>query len=1142
MARKILLETAYTFTPSANTVVIPKTILRERLLLITNVTSNQVIYNFSDPSLKATSYITNTDSSANESTTIVLSYNTTAMLSTDKLSFTIDEYAEKFEPAETLMDPTNKLRVSTPQSLIDTDFEYGTQISKWENLALYNNRPFSYTSPTQIANISSIAMPTNSRTVTVTLASGAAPANNTPIVVQDTYLQAANGNFIIESGGGGSSFTYTAAAINTTAVTAIFDPNKTIVATGSLFTGAQIGGTPTLSYSGRKITVVTTTPHGLALGNEIVVIGSTASTNAPNGNMEVAQINSSTSFSYYVDNAPTGTLAAGSIYVRPQASFAHRPADGGVIFGTNAGSNYASAIRQTRRYFRYQSGKGIQFSSGTILKPYAGIDSITWDGSVVTVQTKEKHNIQPGTVIKIGGCDQYQFNGTYTITSIISFDKFQYTPTASPTTSIATGSFYASVEGWTGCQNRLGGFDNQNGLFFEYDGKTLYAVRRNSTFQASGRVSVTNGGSVVSQTAATFPTYFARQFAPGDFIVIRGQSYKIQDIASNTSMTITPAYRGATTDYAILSKTQETRIPQSSFNIDRLDGTGPSQYNIDLGKMQMFYIDYTWYGAGFVRWGVRGPKGNVIYVHKMPNNNLNTEAYMRSGNLPGRYESTTTPPYTFTKADVLTTDSALSVADTSRFPDQGTLVIRNATTYEYVNYTAKTQSTGIYTTTATGLGGVGTLVVGSNTGLAVGMTASGTGIGYGATITNINGTVITVSVANTSAVNGNVTFSGGATSGTFTGLTRGRAGEASVSLTIAAGANGATGVTTTNLQVGMRVISSAFPEGTYISAISGSFVIFSNAALSANPTGVIFAPMGATSPQLFTYSDNAPTCVELAFPTFSASISHWGTSVIMDGRFDDDKSLVFTYGQRVATALAPSQNITTTITGTSGANTIVVGSGTNLVAGMSVTGTGIGAGAVVTIVNGTGITLSVNNSGTVSGNGTFSGGNSKALFSIRVAPSVDNGIAAAFGARELVNRMQLTLRALDVTTSTAGANLLVTAVLNGLPSTANTWTNAVGNAAGAVNSSLAQIADYAGGTTTVSGGEVTAGFFLGTGANSIDLSGVRDLGNSILGGGGTAANTNIYPDGPDVLTVTISNLGTTSASVFGRLSWTEAQA
>jgi len=1074
MARKILLETAYTFTPQSNTVVIPKTILRERLLLITNVTSNQVIYNFSDPSLKATSYITNTDVNLNESTTIVLSYNTAAMLSTDKLSFTIDEYAEKFEPAESLMDPTNKLRVTTPQSLIDTDFEYGTQISKWENVALYNNRPFSFTSPTQIANISGIAMPNGSRTVTVTLSSGAAPANNTPIVVQDTHLQVANGNFIVESGGGGSSFTYTASAINTTSVTAIFDANKTVVATGSLFTGAAIGGAPTITYSGRKITVTTTIPHGLALGNEIVVIGTTASTNAPNGNMEVAQVHSSTSFSYYAEAIPTGTIASGSIYVRPQAAFAHRPADGGVIFGTNSGSNYASAIRQTRRYFRYQSGKGVQFSSGTILKPYAGIDSLTWDGFFVTVQTKEKHNIQPGTIVKIGGCDQYQFNGTFTITSIIGFDKFQYTPTATPPTSIATGAFYASVESWTGCQNRLGGFDSQNGLFFEYDGSKLYAVKRSSTFQASGKVSVTNGTSLVTQTSSTFPTYFAKQFAPGDFIVIRGQSYKIQDIASNTSMTITPAYRGASTDYAILSKTQEVRVPQSEFNIDKLDGTGPSQYNIDLGKMQMFYIDYTWYGAGFVRWGVRGPKGNVVYVHKMPNNNVNTEAYMRSGNLPGRYESTTTPPYTFTKTDVLTTDSALSVANTTRFPDSGTLVIRNASTYEYVNYTGKTQSTGIYTTTATGLSGVGTIVVGSNSGLAVGMNASGTGIGFGSTITNVNGTVITLSVANTSAVNGNVTFTGGETSGTFTGLTRGKAGETNVSLTIALGNNVAGGVTVTNLQVGMRVISSAFPEGTYISKIFGSDVTFSQAALSANPTGVIFAPMGATSAQLFTYSESAPTCVELAYPTFAASISHWGTSVIMDGRFDDDKSLVFTYGQRTATSLTTGQT--------------------------------------------------------------------KALMSIRVAPSVDNGIAAAFGARELVNRMQLTLRALDVTTTTANANLLVTAILNGTVSSATAWTNAVGNAAGAVNSSLAQIADYAGGTTTVSGGETTAGFFVGTGANSIDLGQVRDLGNSVLGGGGANANTNVYPDGPDVLTVQVTNLGSNTVAVFSRLSWTEAQA
>jgi hypothetical protein len=263
----------------------------------------------------------------------------------------------------------------------------------------------------------------------------------------------------------------------------------------------------------------------------------------------------------------------------------------------------------------------------------------------------------------------------------------------------------------------------------------------------------------------------------------------------------------------------------------------------------------------------------------------------------------------------------------------------------------------------------------------------------------------------------------------------------------------------------------------------------------------------------------------------------------MDGKYDEDKSLIFTYGQRSATSLAPANNVTTTITGTAAATTIVVGANTNLVTGMSVSGTGIGANAVITNINGTTVTLSVANAGTVSGNGTFSGGATKALMSIRVAPSADNGVSAVFGAREVVNRMQLKLQALDVlsTASTGTPTVLITATLNGVTSTATTWTNAVGNATGVVNSSLAQIADYAGLNVSVNGGEVTGGFF-SQGTNSVDLTSLRDLGNSILGGGGTTTNAGIYPDGPDVLTISVTNLGATSANVYSRLSWTEASA
>ena len=80
-------------------------------------------------------------------------------------------------------------------------------------------------------------------------------------------------------------------------------------------------------------------------------------------------------------------------------------------------------------------------------------------------------------------------------------------------------------------------------------------------------------------------------------------------------------------------KTAETEISVSL----KLDGTGKSKYNMDPAKMQMIGIQYSWYGAGFIDYMVRGADGNFVYCHRMRNSNVNTEAFMRSGNLPVRY-------------------------------------------------------------------------------------------------------------------------------------------------------------------------------------------------------------------------------------------------------------------------------------------------------------------------------------------------------------------------------------------------------------------------------------------------------------------------------------------------------------------------
>jgi hypothetical protein len=1005
MARRILDLKGYTLNPATRVITYPGIIKQEQLILITNVTSGQVIYNFSDPSLKATAYTTSIVG-ATGTTTITLNFNTAAMGAEDKLQFIIDQVDETMAPSEVLKDPVNKLRVSQAQSLIDTDFEYGSQETKWENLSLINNRPFAYPTTSEVP-LSAVTMNTNSSTVTVTRSSGVFPANGTAIYVQDTFLTVANGNFLIQSGGGTATITYTAKSVNRTSITDILDANKTAINEGLLFTGAKIGAAPTMTYSGRAITVTTTITHGLSIGNEVAITGTTASTNAPNGSFVVSTVLSPTSFIIYSTLAPTGTLASGSasIYVLPQGQVLHRPFDGGVIFSSNASSSYEQLIRQTRRYFRYQSGKGIQISSGTILKPNLQLDSITSSGLIATVLTKEKHNILPGTSITIAGCTEGAYNGTFEITSVTGFNTFEYTMLTEPTASVGVGPYYAAVNGWHGAANKLGSFDEQNGLFWQFNGQELSVVRRSSTFQISGRLNVTNGSSTVTQTDSAFPTAFATQLSVGSYIVLRGQSYRVDGIASNTSLTISPAYRGATAQHVIASKTVDTIIPQSQFNLDTIDGTGPSGYNIDLSKMQMFYIDYSWYGAGFVRWGLRGIQGDVFYVHKMENNNINQEAYMRSGNLPARYESSATPPITATTALVGSLDLSLSVVDTADFPDVGTLLIKNGSTTEYVNYSSRTATS-------------------------------------------------------------------------FLNLTRAKAGITTAeTLTIAAGSNLGTLTSVTNVQVGMRVNSASIPEGTYVTAFntSNNSITLSAAATSANPTDVLIVPMGANSAQTFAYSATAPTSVELAFPSYGPSLSHWGTSVIMDGKYDEDESLIFTYGQR---------------------------------------------GIVSIPANG-----------------------SRALFALRIAPSVDNGVPAAFGARELINRAQLKLQNVGVSTRSTGTNYLVRAYLNGTPSATVNWGSPTASEPGTANSSFAQIADYiASGSVTIAGGEVVGGF-LSQGTDSIDLSKLRPLGNSVLGGGGNASNSGIYPDGPDTLTIVVTNLNSSGNATFsGRVSWTEAQA
>ena len=681
-------------------------------------------------------------------------------------------------------DPVDKLRVSTPKSLIDTDFEYGQQGTKWEQTSMQNNRASLYYLGNAALPVSAIAgNQSTTNQLVITMTSSNVP-NGSPIFIEDAIDPNANGWGYVVSGGGSTATSITVNMAQAITTATCWSATSTYVYLGYTYSNYayNLTGTTAFTFSGSTVSCTTTYPHGLSAGSLIYITGTTGPSTATtiNGPQIVATTPTATTFTFTnINGTPSTTIAntagASNLYARPAGYVDTHAYDGSVNFTVGASIPNQLLQRQTRRYFRYQSGKGIQFSTGTILKPQLQQPVLTSSSATVTVTTKFPHNLTVNTVIVVTGADQSAYNGTFVVKTVPTALTFTYTtlnnivPSATPATS--TGGFiHVSPYSWYGASNKIGFFDQQNGLFFQYDGQTLYAVYRNSINQIVGTVSVTNGSGAVTGSSTQFTT----QLVVGDYIVIRGQSYRVLSIASDTSMYISPEYRGTTIANAIVSRTIDQKVPQSSW-YDVLDGSSsasnPSGYNLDLTKVQMFYIDYSWYGAGVARFGIRTTGGTITYIYNFQNNNVNYTAYMRSGNLPSHYEQNGVLPITSITSSVASSDTTINVLSTAGFNPAG----------------------------------------------------------------------------------GTARFIGNGTSGvieyfTYTGIT--------------SASNSSTG----------------YPQ----------------------LTGLTRGTTGGSAATAFTYSATAPVAVEYATPDSAAMLSHWGSSVVMDGGFNQDVSAIYNYGMLTA--------------------------------------------------------------------------------------------------------------------------------------------------------------------------------------------------------------------------------------------------
>jgi hypothetical protein len=421
-----------------------------------------------------------------------------------------------------------------------------------------------------------------------------------------------------------------------------------------------------LTSSLNVATVRTDLPHGFKTGSVNTVRVSDAEVpsghNGYNGNFTVSSVINDYEFAYVYENTPLiGKVVSGQNTITNIVDVTGVEVGKTVLTGTFgestiAANNLITNVNTLSRTVTLSSNITGAFAP-------VNISTISRASNVATVVTTANHGLINGDYITTEGVTDTSFNALFAQVTVIDNVTFQYAQSAADATntsgtitkltrftvyrsngsSVSYGFPKYNLTGWNDAAIRGGLFDAQNGMYFEFDGDQLYCARRSSVQQIAGKINATYRSSQITGVDTKFTT----QLSIGEYLVIRGMSYKVIGIESDTQLYMQPEYRGSTLSNIIGTKTIDTKVPQSEWSLDKCNGFGRSGYVLDLNRIQMCYIDYSWYGAGKVRFGFKDQNGKVIYVHEYIHNNKFVEAYMRSGNIPARYEVVTQGEPTF---------------------------------------------------------------------------------------------------------------------------------------------------------------------------------------------------------------------------------------------------------------------------------------------------------------------------------------------------------------------------------------------------------------------------------------------------------------------------------------------------------------
>lgn len=228
----------------------------------------------------------------------------------------------------------------------------------------------------------------------------------------------------------------------------------------------------------------------------------------------------------------------------------------------------------------------------------------------------------------IGGSD---IQPVYTAFANNTVDAFGRLRTSMPVTMFDSQNRYA----------KDAAYDTQTAT-----GGTVTYVNNQSALALA--VTTSSGSTARTQTLRVFPYQPGKSFLTMQtFSMAAAQTNLTQRVGLfDTNNGVYLERAGSTTSFVIRTYTSGSvsnanSVAQSSWNVDKFDGTGPSGVTLDLTKTQILFINIEWLGVGSVRCGF--VIDNEFYTaHQFDNANIQTVVYMQTAILPLRYEIFTT--------------------------------------------------------------------------------------------------------------------------------------------------------------------------------------------------------------------------------------------------------------------------------------------------------------------------------------------------------------------------------------------------------------------------------------------------------------------------------------------------------------------